>query len=61
MKDGKELQVELGSDKIQFLEDMAKKYDLPDAGKALRILVDHARDNPALHETIFTEPRCLDC
>jgi hypothetical protein len=61
MKDGKAVHVALGSDKIRFLEEMARKYGLPDMGKALRIVVDYARDNPDLHDTIFTEPRCLDC
>jgi hypothetical protein len=61
MKDGTPLTVTLGSDKIAFLEEMAKKYHLPDVGKAVRILVDFARDNPAQHDLIFTEQRCIDC
>lgn len=61
MKDDKAVEIVLGSDKIAFLEEMAQKYGLPDMGKAVRILVDHARDNPGLQETIFNESRCLDC
>ena len=30
---------------------MAKKYNLPDVGKAVRILIDHARENPSMQET----------
>lgn len=51
----------LGSEKIGFLEEMARKYDLPDVGKAVRCLVDYARENPDKLETIFNEPRCVDC
>ena len=61
MKDEKTVEVVLSSDKIAFLETMTKKYDLPDVGKAVRILIDHARDNPSMQETIFNESRCLDC
>ncbi len=61
MKDDKAVHVVLGSDKIAFLEEMTTKYGLADMGKALRIVVDHARDNPGLHDTIFNEARCLDC
>jgi hypothetical protein len=61
MKDEIAVEVVLSSDKIAFLDAMAKKYDLPDRGKAMRILIDHARDNPSMQETIFNESRCLDC
>jgi|RhiMetdeSRZDD1v2_1073273.scaffolds.fasta_scaffold1962044_1 hypothetical protein len=61
MKDEKTMDVVLGSDKIAFLESMTKKYELSDVGKAVRILIDHARDNPSMQDTIFNESRCLDC
>jgi len=56
--DKKPYTVELDPQKVEFLEAMAKKYGLPDMGKAMRSLVDHARENPALEESIFTEIRC---
>ena len=61
MKDDKAVELAIGSDKLAFLEEMTKKYDLPDVGKAVRILIDHARDNPSMRDTIFSESRCLDC
>ena len=61
MKDEKSVAVVLSSDKIAFLEAVTQQYDLPDIGKAVRILIDHARDNPSMHEAIFSESRCLDC
>jgi hypothetical protein len=61
VKDDRALNVVLGSDKIAFLEEMATRYALSDLGKALRCIVDYARENPDKHENIFNEPRCLDC
>jgi hypothetical protein len=57
-KDKQPYTVELDQQKVEFLEEMAKKYSLPDMGKAMRCLIDHARENPALEESIFTEIRC---
>lgn len=56
--DKKPYTVELDQPKVEFLEAMAKKYGLPDTGKAMRCLIDHARENPAMEESIFTEIRC---
>ena len=61
MKDEKTVELVIGSDKLAFLEQVTKKYELPDVGKAVRILIDHARDNPSMQDTIFNELRCLDC
>jgi hypothetical protein len=61
MKDGRTDTLELGSDKIAFLEEMAQKYGLPDRGKAVRCLIDWAREHPDQHKDIFDELRCLDC
>ena len=61
MKDEKVVELVLGTDKLAFLEAMTTKYDLPDVGKAVRILIDHARENPSMQDTIFNESRCVDC
>ena len=61
MKDFTPQSIELESDKVQFLQEMAKKHGLPDIGKAVRCLVNFARENPDKHETIFGDVRCLDC
>ena len=60
-KDKQPYTVELDQQKVEFLEEMAKKYGLPDMGKAVRCLIDHARENPALQEAIFNEIHCVDC
>lgn len=53
--------VELKGFQISFLEEMARAYQLPDMDKALRCLVNDARDVPERRGEIFKEFRCLDC
>jgi hypothetical protein len=61
MKDDRSATLVLGSDKVQFLEEMAKAHGLPDIGKAVRCLIDWAREHPDQQKDIFDELRCLDC
>ncbi len=61
MKDAQSYPVELESDKVKFLEDVAKRHGLPDIAKAIRCLVNYARENPDRHAEIFDEIRCVDC
>jgi hypothetical protein len=60
-KDRRPWQIELESAKVAFLEEMAARYGLPDIGKAVRCLINYARENPEKHPEIFGEIRCLDC
>ena len=46
MKDYTPRPVDLDSSMVEYLEEMAKKYSLPDAGKAVRGLINYARENP---------------
>ena len=61
MKDKVEKTVDLEAEKIVFLEQMVKDHHLSDIGKALRCLINYARENPDKHDDIFNEVRCLDC
>jgi hypothetical protein len=61
MKDASSHAIELVGDQKRFLDEMASKYALPDIGKAVRCLVNYARENPDQIEAIFGEVRCLDC
>jgi hypothetical protein len=61
MKDSKAYAIEFETDKLRFLEAMATQYGLADAGKAVRCLINYARDNPDKHRDMFEEVRCLDC
>jgi hypothetical protein len=53
--------VELKPAMVQFLAEVTKTYQLDDTGKALRCLVNYARENPDKHSEIFGDMRCLDC
>ena len=60
-KDAKPYSLDLETEKIQFLERVTKERGLPNAGKAIRCLINYAREHPDLHANIFDEVRCLDC
>lgn len=61
MKDATARPIELESAKVEFLEEMVRKYSLADIGKAVRCLINYAHENPDRHDDIFGEIRCLDC
>ena len=61
MKDAVARPIELNAAMMEFLESAATQYGLPDAGKAIRCLVNYARENPDKGQDIFGEFRCLDC
>ncbi len=53
--------IELKEKQHKYLEAMAKKYDLDDASKAARVLINFAIDTADSESDIFDEIRCLDC
>ena len=61
MKDYTPRPVDLDSSMVEYLEEMTKKYSLSDTGKAVRCLINYARENPAKEAEIFEDVRCLDC
>ena len=61
MKDSQTRSIELESQKIQFLETVSAAHGLPDIAKAIRCLINYARENPEKHDEIFGDVRCLDC
>jgi hypothetical protein len=61
MKDAAPRPIDLESSQVEFLEEAAKKFGLPDMRTAVRCLVNFARDNPDKHAEIFDEVRCTDC
>ena len=61
MKNATAHPIELESEKLEFLQEMAAKYGLGDAGKVIRCLINYARENPEKQGDIFEEVRCLDC
>jgi hypothetical protein len=61
MKDATTCTIELESTKVEFLEEVVRKHSLSDIGKAVRCLINYARENSDKHADIFGEVRCLDC
>jgi hypothetical protein len=53
--------VELEKDMMQFMEQMVTEYQLPDVSKAIRCLINYARDAEEVRDDIFAEIRCLNC
>ena len=54
-------QIPLKPEQAAYLDEAVKTFGLDDAGKAVRILINYARENPDKHGDIFNEMRCLDC
>jgi hypothetical protein len=61
MKDKLSYSIEMEPSKAQFLEDMASQHGLADIGKAVRCLINYARENPDRQAEIFADVRCVDC
>lgn len=61
MKDKTDQSIALEEAKVEFLEQMVEAHGLSDIGKAVRCLVDYARENPDRQALIFGEVRCIDC
>lgn len=61
MSDNIEYTVELKERQWEYLEEMTKKYDIQDASKTLRCLINYAIESGDQEEDIYEEIRCLDC
>lgn len=53
--------IELNTTQYEVLEEMVKKYELVDVGKAMRCLVNYVREDPGKGDEVFDQIRCLDC
>ena len=58
MKDYKPHPIELDATMVEFLEEAATAYGLPDASKTVRCLINYVRENPDKRDEIFGEIRC---
>lgn len=54
-------EVDLEPQQLDYLERMMAQYAIPDLGKAVRVLVNHAQASPELEEQIFRKTRCRHC
>jgi len=55
-------QIPLKPEQMAFLDEAVKAFNLDNAGKAVRILINYARENPDKRNEIFSEIHCTgDC
>ena len=54
-------EIELNPDQMAFVRSATEKYEISSPDKAVRIIMDYIQTNPGIHETVFTESRCLRC
>jgi len=55
-------QIELKPDQIAYLDEAVKAFGIENAGKAVRILINYARENPDKRNDIFGDIHCTgDC
>ncbi len=52
--------LEIEADQLEWLKQMAESYSLPDASKALRVVLDHAMED-ADEDQVFMSIRCRRC
>lgn len=56
-----ECAIDLEPQQLQYLKAMMARYALPDLGKAVRVLVNHAMAAADQEEQIFKKTRCRHC
>ena len=55
-------EIQLKPEQAAYLDEAVKAFNLEDAGKALRILINYARENPDKRNEIFGDIHCTgDC
>ena len=54
-------QIDLHDIQIEHLNQMVKKHQLNDIGKAIRCLINHSINTEKLQEDIFETERCVNC
>jgi hypothetical protein len=54
-------EIDLEPQQLEYVKTMMTRYGIPDLGKAVRVLVNHAQSVPELEEQIFKKTRCRHC
>ena len=56
-----ELTVAVNAEHIGLINASQEKYNIADADKVVRIIMDYLIVNPGIHDTVFKDVRCLRC
>lgn len=52
-------EIALNPDQMGFVRAMKERYALADEGKVMRVIMDYLISNDDVHESVFTQVRCL--
>ena len=53
--------IELNADQMAFIRQAKEKYNINSEDKAMRVVLDYLITSPDIHDSVFSEPRCLRC
>ena len=54
-------EIELNNDQMTFIRFMKDDYKIPTESKVFRIIIDFLLTNKDVHDTVFSQTRCLRC
>jgi len=55
------IDIELNNDQITFMRLMKDDYNIRSESKVMRIILDYLLTNKDVHDTVFSQTRCLRC
>ena len=54
-------EIELNPDHMGFIRTTKEQFNIASESKVMRIVLDYLQTNPNIHNTVFSETRCLRC
>ncbi len=54
-------EIELNPEQMAFIQSAKEQFGIASQDKVVRIIMDYIQTNPGIHESVFTETRCLRC
>ena len=55
------IEIDLNNDQITFMRLMKDDYKIASESKVMRIVLDYLITNKDVHDTVFSQTRCLRC
>ncbi len=55
------IEIELHPDQMTFMRIMKDDYKIASESKVYRIIIDYLQSNKEIHDTVFSQTRCLRC
>ena len=54
-------EIELNPEQMAFIRSAKEQFGIASQDKVVRIIMDYIQTNPGIHDSVFTETRCLRC